>query len=158
MGWPPARRTSPRQRPARGGDCLLVTLPRTSSVTKKALPDLSCNKLPRDPIILLLPLPPSANVLWRKVGKKMVISEAYKAWKLSAGWEAKAQLVGILPIMGAFAVTIELPPGRVDLDNYVKPLLDLCQSAGAIANDKHNAEMHVYRMERDGVLVTLAAL
>lgn len=107
-----------------------------------------------EPVILLLPLPPSANRLWRNNR----LSPEYRTWKEAAGWEAKTQLVGVPTIKGAFAVKIELPPGRCDLDNMVKPLLDLCQAAGAIANDKHNAEMHVYRLEREGVLVELRAL
>lgn len=112
------------------------------------------SKIDCEPIILLLPMPPSANRLWRNNR----LSPDYRAWKETAGWEAKAQLVGVPPIKGAFSVKIEIDPGRKDLDNMVKPLLDLCQSVGAIANDKHLMELHAYRIEREGVLVELTAL
>lgn len=107
-----------------------------------------------DPIILLLSLPPSANRLWRNNR----LSPEYRAWRDAAGWEAKMQLVGITPITGEFSATIEVPKNRRDLDNHCKPLLDLCQSIGVIQDDKHAEEIHLYRVDREGVLVTLAAL
>jgi Holliday junction resolvase RusA-like endonuclease len=107
-----------------------------------------------EPIILLVSLPPSANRIWRNNR----LSPEYRAWKLSAGWEAKTQLVGIPMISGRFRVKVEIDPGRKDLDNVLKPLLDLCQSVGAIKNDKYAEEIHLYRMERDGVLIELQAL
>jgi Holliday junction resolvase RusA-like endonuclease len=107
-----------------------------------------------DPIILLLSLPPSANRLWRNNR----LSQEYRSWKDAAGWEAKTQLIGVAPITGEFSATIEVPRNRRDLDNSVKPLLDLCQAVGAIKNDKYAEEIHLYRVEREGVLITLAAL
>jgi Holliday junction resolvase RusA-like endonuclease len=107
-----------------------------------------------DPIILLLSLPPSANRLWRNNR----LSQEYRSWKDAAGWEAKTQLIGIKTIKGAFSVTIEVPKNRRDIDNNLKPLLDLCQAVGAIQDDKHAEEIHLYRVERDGALVTLTAL
>lgn len=112
----------------------------------------------REPIILLLPLPPSTNALWRKVGGRMVISAEYRSWKEAAGWEARNQLVGLEQIKGAFSFKVEMDPGRGDLDNRLKAVLDLCQAVGAIQNDKHLAELHAYRVEREGVLVELRAL
>jgi Holliday junction resolvase RusA-like endonuclease len=67
-------------------------------------------------------------------------------------------MVGVAPIKGPFSVKIEVPANRRDLDNNVKPLLDLCQAVGAIENDKHAEEIHLYRVERDGALVELTAL
>jgi Holliday junction resolvase RusA-like endonuclease len=107
-----------------------------------------------DPIILLLSLPPSANRLWRNNR----LSPAYREWKNTAGWEAKTQLVGITPIKGAFAVKIEVPANRRDLDNSFKALLDLCQSVGAIQDDKFAMELHGYKVDREGALVELTAL
>ena len=107
-----------------------------------------------DPIILLLSLPPSANRLWRNNR----LSPDYRKWKDTAGWEAKTQLIGVAPIKGAFAVRIEVPANRRDLDNSCKPLLDLCQAVGAIEDDKFAEEIHLYRVDRDGALVELTAL
>ncbi len=112
----------------------------------------------RDPIILLLPEPPSANRLWRNNR----VSPAYRSWKKTAGWEAKIQLVGVETLMGNLAVRMEIPDqahGKTsrDLDNNIKPVLDLCQAVGAIENDKFVVEIHVYRnSDRENVLVELA--
>ena len=105
-------------------------------------------------IILLLSLPPSANRLWRNNR----LSQEYRSWKDTAGWEAKTQLIGVAPIKGAFAVRIEVPANRRDLDNSCKPLLDLCQAVGVIEDDKFAEEIHLYRVDRDGALVELTAL
>lgn len=107
-----------------------------------------------EPIVLLLSLPPSANRLWRNNR----LSPEYREWKQTAGWEAKTQLVGISPIKGKFSATIEVPENRRDPDNNIKPVLDLCQAVGAIENDKLLGELHLYPIEREGVLVRLAAL
>jgi Holliday junction resolvase RusA-like endonuclease len=108
-----------------------------------------------DPIILLLPLPPSANRIWRNNRK----SAEYRKWIEVAGWEAKTQLVGIAQIKGEFSVKLEIDPGRKDLDNScIKTALDLCQAMGAIKNDKLCREIHVYAVERQGLLVELSAL
>jgi Holliday junction resolvase RusA-like endonuclease len=107
-----------------------------------------------DPIILLLSLPPSANRLWRNNR----LSLDYRKWKDTAGWEAKTQLIGVAPIKGRFAVKIEVPANRRDLDNSVKPLLDLCQAVGAIQDDKFAEEIHLYRVDRDGALIELTGL
>lgn len=106
------------------------------------------------PIILLLSLPPSANRQWRNNR----LSPEYRSWKETAGWQAKTQLIGVAPIIGSFAVKIEVPANQRDLDNNVKPLLDLCQAVGAIKNDKYAEEIHLYRVEREGALVELTAL
>src|SRR3954471_9911050 len=103
---------------------------------------------------LLVSLPPWANRLWRNNRP----SPEYRNWKNTAGWEAKTQLIGIAPIKGPFAVKIEVPVNRRDIDNNLKLLLDLCQAVGAIENDRHAEEIHLYRVDREGALVELTAL
>lgn len=107
-----------------------------------------------EPIILLISLPPSANRIWRNNR----LSPEYRAWKVAAGWEAKTQLVGIPMIKGKFSAKVEAPDGRRDLDNNLKAILDLCQTVGAVQNDKHCKEIHLYAVEREGVLIELQAL
>lgn len=107
-----------------------------------------------EPIILLLSLPPSANRLWRNNR----LSPEYRTWRDTAGWEAKTQLIGVPTIRGPFTVKVEVPANQRDIDNNLKPLLDLCQAVGAIENDKHAEEIHLYRVDREGVLVELTAL
>lgn len=111
----------------------------------------------REPVILVLPLPPSANRMYRVVGGKQIKSQAYREWIQRAGWEAKVQLISVPMITGDFKSVLEVPR-TYDLDNNLKPLYDLCQSVGAIRNDKYHEEMHVYRMDRETVLIELTAL
>lgn len=88
-------------------------------------------------IVLNLPLPPSANRLWRKGrGGQMHKSQDYQVWLTAAGLEVAMQRAGD-SIPKHFHVRITLPPTRRDPDNSLKPTLDLLQASGAIANDKH---------------------
>lgn len=90
-------------------------------------------------IVLLVPPPPSANRLWRKVSgrSKPILSVEYRRWLESAGWTARIALVGKRTITGAFDARIEVPEkSRRDRDNWTKPLFDLCQRVGAVANDR----------------------
>lgn len=91
-----------------------------------------------------LPLPPSANVIWRvnrRTGKPY-LNPRYTAWKraaLDSMWPQKPD-GGFPHFPGAFAVHMTLPLKlRPDPDNLWKPLLDFLQKpAGIIANDKHS--------------------
>ena len=101
-------------------------------------------------IVLVLPLPPSANRLWRNNR----VSPEYRAWKERAGWEARTQLIGVVGIRGAFVARIEVPKSRRDLDNALKATLDMCQSSGAVENDKNAVEIHMWlNPERDPLTV-----
>ena len=118
-------------------------------------PESSAGERDAPATVLILPCPPSANRLWRNNR----LSPEYRAWKQHAGWEARAQLIGIPTINGAFTVRIEAPKMRRDLDNSLKPLLDLCQAMGAIRDDKNAVEIHMhinpdretFRVELEGV-------
>lgn len=83
-----------------------------------------------------LDLPPSANRMWgRRNGGGYSLSPAYTAWKKAAG-----QLVMIArqaPVRGRFIASLRIQRGasRIDLDNFVKPTLDLMQYMGIIEND-----------------------
>lgn len=91
-----------------------------------------------------LPLPPSANVIWRvnrRTGKPY-LNPIYTKWKktaLNAMWPQKPA-GGWAYFPEAFNVHIALPIKlRIDPDNVWKPLLDFLQKpAGIIANDKHS--------------------
>lgn len=91
-----------------------------------------------------LPLPPSANVIWRvnrRTGKPY-LNPRYTAWKraaLDSMWPQKPA-GGFPHFPGAFEVHMTLPLKlRPDPDNLWKPLLDFLQKpAGIIANDKHS--------------------
>lgn len=108
-------------------------------------------------IIFSVPKPPSTNKLWRSVpGKKTrVLSSEYASWKTSAGWEAKRQLVGAVPIECRFDADISVPISRRDTDNWAKPLMDLCQHIGIVTNDGNMNRITVVPSERDDCSIAL---
>jgi Holliday junction resolvase RusA-like endonuclease len=89
-----------------------------------------------------VPLPPSANRLWRshtskKTGKPVIYPDPkYTTWQ-KEGHVAIAQQRP-KPIMGEVEVRIYLvrKSKAADLDNKIKPLLDLMEKANLIENDK----------------------
>lgn len=97
-------------------------------------------------ITVTLPLAPSVNGAFRNVeGKGRVRTGPYKTWAQSAGWELKAQR----PVRcdaNRLLILIALPekmPG--DVDNRVKPTLDLLVSLGVIRDDSHVFDLRVHR-------------
>ena len=90
-----------------------------------------------------LPIPPSVNALWRMSGRRMHKSKRYSEWieecLLALELEPRPQ------IAGPFICEIEVgrprrKDGKVstrkaDIDNRIKPVLDLCQTAGIIVDD-----------------------
>lgn len=92
-----------------------------------------------------LPLPPSTNNLFINLpGKGRVKSGAYKAWQRQASaaltfasWDMPAK---------PYNVTIRLNMDhRGDIDNRVKPVLDLLVTHHVISGDQWVNELHVYR-------------
>ena len=98
-------------------------------------------------LILTMPVPPSTNKLWSHPhGQRgRVRSPEYKEWIEKTGWLVRMQLIQFChrPILGKFRCRIEVPTGRRDINNYDKPLLDLAQHIGAIANDRHMTSYEV---------------
>lgn len=88
-------------------------------------------------VVLRLPLPPSANRIWR-VGKGGTPhrADAYKAWLQQAGWECVLQRGGDR-IPYRYHLRVTLPEQGLDPDNILKPLCDLLQKQRVITNDKH---------------------
>ncbi len=98
------------------------------------------------PITLTLPLPPSVNHMFANVpGKGRVKTKAYRAWRQAALSEAVVGMLGKSCLEGRFKATMVFGmPNGGDADNRVKAVLDLAQSCGAIRNDKHLTELHVF--------------
>jgi crossover junction endodeoxyribonuclease RusA len=87
-------------------------------------------------VTLQLPLPPSANRLWVRARKGMRRSDEYVAWLLEAGWTAKTQRPN--SIKGPFKISIHASrpdKRRRDIDNLIKPTLDLVESLRIVEND-----------------------
>lgn len=89
------------------------------------------------PIYIELPLPPSANNMFVN-GKRggRFPSPNYSKWKRDAGFLARSQSKG--RIEGPFAVQINAvrpDKRRRDVDNIIKPTVDLLVSLGFVTDD-----------------------
>lgn len=91
-------------------------------------------------IDITLPIPVSANAIWRGAGSKVVKSAKYKAWLQAVGWEIQlAKNAGeVRGMTGAYMLLLALP-GRMlgDIDNRHKAVNDALQRFGVVPDDKH---------------------
>lgn len=83
---------------------------------------------------LILPMPPSANRLWRIAGRSMIKTQHYRDWMAKAADGVTHQLGGA-PALAWFTVAIGMPVSKRDPDNGIKPLLDALQHGGAVQDD-----------------------
>lgn len=98
-----------------------------------------------------LPLPPSANVIWRTTKSgRTYLNPKYTAWRkaaLTSMWTQKPA-GGFPTFEGAFEAQIVVAlKMRGDIDNRLKPVLDFLASASIIANDKHAQRATIARSE-----------
>jgi Holliday junction resolvase RusA-like endonuclease len=112
-------------------------------------------------VVIYFPRPVSANKMFmRQMTRKghRDLTPEYKEWRDRAGWEVKMQLVGFEPITCLFNVTIEVPRSRMDLDNHLKPILDLCQMVGVISNDRNAVGINIVPADREDCMAAFYAL
>lgn len=97
-------------------------------------------------ITLAIPLPPSVNKIWRQQTKGRgapFLSPVYTAWQQEAGWSITGTHVE--RIEGPYAVCIHVPHDMAgDIDNRVKPILDLCKKH-VTDDDKHCWDQRIVR-------------
>lgn len=89
-------------------------------------------------ITISIPVPPSVNGAWCNVpGRGRVKSAAYRKWSADAGMLAKVQVAGKPQITGPLVVSIrcERPRAGADVDNRIKPVLDLLTDIRLIGDD-----------------------
>lgn len=96
-----------------------------------------------------IPRPPSVNRTHRivrntKTGKPTIArSGQYSAWRDEAAWTLRAnKIIPRQMIEGFFAIYIRCRTVG-DIDNLIKPVLDLCQAQGFIRNDKNQRHIEV---------------
>lgn len=87
-------------------------------------------------IILVLPLPPSSNRIWRSNRGRTHKATEYKHW-LQTCAQLTAIQAGGDGIPYRFHARIVLPATRRDPDNSIKPTLDMLQAARVITNDRY---------------------
>ncbi len=103
---------------------------------------------------LVLPIPPSTNNLFRggpRGGRYK--TDAYKSWLDAAGWEIKLQRPPALhpPLRTCLRVLIEAPLGpNRDIDNALKPVLDVLVKMGVIVDDKLVDHLEIIRRGEAG--------
>ena len=99
-------------------------------------------------MIFDLPYPPSVNHYWLASGKHRYISHAGRKFRRDAFYIIKAER----PLLTKLAVSVTVmvwPPDRRrrDLDNILKPILDILQYANVIKDDSQVHELIVRRNE-----------
>ena len=102
-----------------------------------------------------IPVPPSVNHM-HKSGRGYRYSTAeYRNWQRSAGWEVLRQKP--VPLTACrYEVELTLPAKlRGDIDNRIKPVLDLLVKLGVVPDDRFCASV---RASADKALVNLASV
>ena len=92
----------------------------------------------RDRIELTMPFPPSSNNMFvNNPNGGRFRSSQYDGWLSEAGWVVAGQRPG--RIAGRFEIEVTMPrparKGRFDLDNRLKPVLDLLTKQRIISDD-----------------------
>lgn len=111
------------------------------------------------PLYFELPHPPSVNGIWRGgKGGRHYLSAKYKTWREAAGLIVNTQARG-KRIDGPYAVEIQArrpDKRRRDIDNIVKPVLDLLAFMGVTADDCECQMIAAQWVERgDGIRVAV---
>jgi Holliday junction resolvase RusA-like endonuclease len=109
-------------------------------------------------LVFALPCGPSTNALWHQPPgfRRRKRTPEYSKWLLEAGWDAKAQTVGVPQITGTFDWHLVVPQkSRRDLDNWSKAVMDLLQHVGVILNDSGQRHYTVSTADRNDVLIML---
>ena len=113
-------------------------------------------------VIIHFPKPPSANRMFlRQMTRRghRDLTPEYKAWRDEAGWILKMQIVGLVTITTRFNIVVEIPrSSRVDLDNNLKPILDLAQNMGVISNDRNCAGITITPADRSDCMAAFWCL
>ena len=91
-------------------------------------------------IVIDLPFPTSTNRIWRPGVRRLFASPEYAGWKREAHGMYWQQYAKKRPQrLENFHISIVLDARkrpRCDGDNRIKAVLDFCQSAGLVANDR----------------------
>ena len=91
-----------------------------------------------------LPICPSVNNLFINASTGRVRGAPYKRWCRDAGWSLREQ--GVVPVAGIVAMLIEAPlHRRRDVDNAIKPVLDLLVRLGVLVDDNLVDDLRITR-------------
>lgn len=96
------------------------------------------NCSPQGPTIVTIPAPPSVNNLFitAKSGRR-VKSKHYHFWQTEAGWRLKAQHPSKVGGKVVILIAVERSSDLADIDNRIKPILDLLVTHKVIDDDSN---------------------
>jgi Holliday junction resolvase RusA-like endonuclease len=107
-------------------------------------------------LTITIPVPPSANNMFINVPKRgRVKSTEYRKWRDAAGWFIQSQPHPKVP--GKVNILIEVRRGRGDIDNRVKPVLDLLVLHHLIDDDRNVQSVTARWADVDSCRVTVTA-
>ncbi len=115
-------------------------------------------------LTLTLPVPPSANHLWRNLKGRTVLSKIARTYRKVVGEAVLMREPGVsLPLTGRLRLTLVLTAPdrrRRDLDNCIKPIQDALTHAGVWLDDEQIDVLTVHRNPPDpqqpGVYVAIS--
>ncbi len=120
--------------------------------------ELRAEERPRIVIYLEL-LPPSTNNLFASVGRRRVPTAAYTTWRRHAGQQIMVQRLkrAVRQIAGPYEVHILAGRSsmRRDIDNIIKPCVDLLVSMGVTEDDSNCVAVSARWGEVEGVVVEI---
>lgn len=96
---------------------------------------------------VMLDWPPTVNHYYTVARGRKILSKAGRSYKETQRWQMKAQRIPVKS-SGRFAVHIHcFPPDRRrrDLDNLLKPILDVLVEYGAITDDADIDDLSICR-------------
>lgn len=105
-------------------------------------------RLQRDGLALTLPCPPTANLYYRHVGHRTLLSKEGRVYKQTVA--DRCLLARVRKLSGEVAVAVHWyrPAKRGDVDNILKPLLDALKGH-AFGDDARVAKLCVERHDTD---------
>lgn len=89
----------------------------------------------RDAVVIDLDFPPSTNNLFANGANGRYATQGYRDWQTKAGWMLLADRPGRLAGPVRIRLEYEERSGRRDLDNLIKPVLDLLVKHQVIDGD-----------------------
>lgn len=105
-----------------------------------------------EPVRIVLPFPPSGHTLFKRYNGSM-LSEAYRKWRDTAGWELLAQKPKkTLGRVGIHLVFRSPDNRRRDIDNLLKPVIDLLVKHSLIEGDDSRF-LRILRAEWDDIAI-----
>lgn len=98
--------------------------------------------------MISLPWPPTVNHYYRAVNGRNILSAKGRAYKKEAGWEIIAQGEHEKYLEGDVSLFIRAyPPDkrRRDLDNILKPILDVLADCDVFDDDSQVSDLRIQR-------------